>query len=354
MKCLSCQMEMVNYLVKTRDGEIAYDVCEKCGGVWLDKGELNRMAFEVDGDIEYCTRKPAEDTGEQPKQCPRCEGKVLDMVKFLDYGDIVLEKCSNCHGFWLDGKELDLINEDLERIMPILSKGFSEFMGKAHIPYWYERVKRKSNETDFMLEVPPIKGGERLAETDYDCPACDMKLSKYSIFGIEFEGCEKCKGVFLDKDELRKLKDKSTKGSWRTLRWMDDETEAIEASTIVLSDRRCPKCTEERLATTNFGGSGVLIDICPACGGTWLDQGEYRKIEGLLKQNLINLSSKDMVKKLWSEVKEIWTGPEGTISETMDAIAAAHAFLNITIFDHPKLANAVMEISKKAKETGLG
>ena len=98
------------------------------------------------------------------------------------------------------------------------------------MPYWHKRIKRKSSETDFKVDVPPIKGAELRSETEHVCPACSASLNLYKIFGIEIEACPKCKGILLDKDELRSLKDKSTKGTWLTLRWMDDEVEAIEKS----------------------------------------------------------------------------------------------------------------------------
>jgi len=37
----------------------------------------------------------------------------------------------------------------------------------------------------------------------------------------------------------------------------------------------CPHCTT---ATREITKSGVLIDVCPDCKGTWLDRGELEKI----------------------------------------------------------------------------
>ena len=55
MRCLSCGAEMMNHLVQTKDDEISYDLCEECGSLWLDRGELDKMAFQVEGSIEYCS-----------------------------------------------------------------------------------------------------------------------------------------------------------------------------------------------------------------------------------------------------------------------------------------------------------
>ena len=117
MNCLSCGEEMMNVLIQTRKDRIAYDVCEACGSFWLDKGELDKMAFQVEGSIEAGSRNDAEGIAE-PRKCPRCDGEPLCRSEFLRHTDVFLDHCRNCGGFWLDGGDLDLVNRELERIMP--------------------------------------------------------------------------------------------------------------------------------------------------------------------------------------------------------------------------------------------
>jgi len=335
---------MVNNLVQTKNDQIAYDMCEACGSLWLDAGELDKMAFKVDGSIEYSSRDKVKDVSEPVKKCPRCDDTALDKVSFIG-SDIVLDRCRNCGGFWLDGGELNLINKELQDIMPVKGKGFSEFINNAHLPYWYKRIKRKSSETDFTVDVPPIKGAELKSETEYTCPACCANLNLYRIFGIKIEGCPNCKGIFLDKDELRKLKDRTTQDSWRTLRWMDDEVEAIEKTNAMPSKRLCPKCQDVQTISTTFGDSKIIIDWCPKCNGLWLDRDEFQQVVESLRDKLNKLTSDEMAKKVFEEIREIWSGPEGKISETLDAGAAIFALINITIFEHPTLFNSLMKLS---------
>ena len=158
MNCLTCNQEMVNNLVQMKNKQISYDICESCGSLWLDAGELDKMAFQVDGSIEYCSKNKAKDISEKSRSCQRCDGVELDKVFFIGHSDIVLDHCRNCGGFWLDSEELDLINKELTDIMPVKGKGFSEFVNEVHLPYWHKRIKRKSSETDFKVDVPPIKG----------------------------------------------------------------------------------------------------------------------------------------------------------------------------------------------------
>jgi len=143
MKCLNCNREMINNLVQIKNDQISYDTCEACGSLWMDSGELDKMAFQVNGSIEYCSKGNAEGVSKRTKSCPRCDGIELDKGFFLEYSDILLDRCGNCGGFWLDGGELDLINRELEDMMPIKGKGFSEFENNFHLPYWYKRIKIK-------------------------------------------------------------------------------------------------------------------------------------------------------------------------------------------------------------------
>src|SRR5690348_13450473 len=195
MNCLNCGMEMMNNQVVTKKAHVSYDMCEKCGSLWLDAGELDKMAFKVQGSIEYCERDEEAEAEKQVKKCPRCDDSTLEKIRFLGCDDINVHFCENCGGFWLDGGELNLIDKELAKIMPVSGKGFSEFVNNVHVPYWYKRVKRPSSETDFVVEVPPIAGAKKEKETADHCPNCGTALDVYSIFGMKFEGCPKCKGL---------------------------------------------------------------------------------------------------------------------------------------------------------------
>jgi Zn-finger nucleic acid-binding protein len=100
---------MMNNQVSTKNDLISYDMCEKCGSLWLDKGQLDKIAFQVEGSIEYCSREPVEQPEKPIRKCPRCNTSNLYRVRFLNSTDIILHHCRDCGGFWLDGGELDLM-----------------------------------------------------------------------------------------------------------------------------------------------------------------------------------------------------------------------------------------------------
>ena len=340
MRCLNCGAEMMNNQVSTKNDLISYDMCEKCGSLWLDEGELDKMAFQVEGSIEYCSQEPVEEPEKQMRKCPRCDNSNLYRVRFLNSTDIILHHCRDCGGFWLDGGELDLIDKQLAKIMPVSGKGFSDFVNNVHVPYWYKRIKRKSSETDKQVQVLPIKGAKLERTTADQCPGCGKPLDEYTVFSMRFEGCPACKGIWLFKDELRRLKNKVEHGS---MRWLNDEIDNIEKTSAVATKRVCPKCKNVKMVSALFGKSSIVIDWCPQCHGMWLDQDEFDSVTEYLKHELYSMHSKEMEKKALDEVKLLWSGgPESRYEELLDVKATISALINATIFEHPTLARLCM------------
>jgi len=342
---------MTNYDVVTKTAELSYDVCEKCGSLWLDRGELDKMAFQVTGSIELCSERDASVSERPCKTCPRCDGFQLAPARFLGETDIILDHCQNCGGFWLDGAELNLIDRELARIMPVSGHGFSDFVNNVHVPYWFKRIKRRSSETDFKVEVKPISGARHLKSTDEDCPACGTRLDLYSLLSIEFEGCPKCYGLWLDRDELRKLKNKIGIGE---LHWLNSEVDNIEQTAAILTKRVCPRKDNGQLLSVVFGKSSVVMDWCPKCRGIWLDRGEYDKIVDYLHDEAGSATIQDVKKEIEEDVKRLFkSGPENRVAEIADIAAAVTALINFTIFEHPAVFKLVTGAASAGRSIGM-
>ena len=344
MNCLNCGTEMTHNDVITRENRICYDMCEKCGSLWLDKGELDKMAFQVDGSIEYCESEKDGLPEAESKKCPRCDDSTLDKVKFLESDDVFLHYCRNCGGFWLDGGELNLIDQTLARIMPVKGKGFSDFVNNTHVPYWFKRVQKPSGETDFRVEVLPIKGATLKQTTGDSCPACGNPLNLYTVFALDFEGCPKCKGIWLFKDELRKLKNREAGGS---LRWLNTEIENIDKASAIPTKRPCIKCAGMNLISVIFGKSSVLIDWCPNCHGIWLDRGEFEAITEYLSDEMAHTKPTELEKQAAADAKRAVTGgPESRLDELRDAKSAVSALISASILEHPKFYDFMANLSR--------
>ncbi len=122
MKCLGCRQKMVEKLEYTRRGPVYYDVCEACGGMWFDVGEMDAMVLQVFDSVEASSKDRARGISEPLRKCPRCGDQWMDKVFFLTYGNVLLDCCRTCHGFWLDGGEFDLVNKDLQELKESIDK----------------------------------------------------------------------------------------------------------------------------------------------------------------------------------------------------------------------------------------
>lgn len=341
---------MASYEVHTFTAKASYDVCESCGGLWLDKGQLDKLAFQVDGDIEYCS---TEQTGEpdSAKLCPRCPGEHLHKVKFLGGDALILERCDNCTGFWLDGGQIERIDNQLARIMHVKGKGFSEFLANTHLPH-YKYIKRDSAETDFRVPVVPVANARPLGTSKHKCPNDGLCLEGWEAGGAKIETCPKCGGLWLHEKELKTLKDKADDGN---LRWMNDEIAAIEKTSAMVSDKNCPECGNQKLLSTYFGNSGITIDRCDQCHGIWLECDEFNGMLRYLADEADHATSADMKAKVTEEVGKIADDhSESTFSELRDAESALGALINTSIFEHPKLAGFLLRANKAERVLGGG
>ena len=87
---------------------VQVDVCPGCAGVWLDKGELEKL-YGTWGivDIERASagkRQVPPSTPLVNLDCPVCANDLLT----LDFDELAVDGCKNCGGVWLDRGELAL------------------------------------------------------------------------------------------------------------------------------------------------------------------------------------------------------------------------------------------------------
>ncbi|HCE47020.1 MAG TPA: hypothetical protein DET40_26020 [Lentisphaeria bacterium] len=112
-KCGICELEP-----QVHDG-VNVELCSKCNGVWLHKGELNKIAHPHEGDLEYCSVDHIEEDRISDFYCPSCHDIKLKKVNFISYSEIILEYCTKCEGIWLDRGELDAINAEIDKLQKV-------------------------------------------------------------------------------------------------------------------------------------------------------------------------------------------------------------------------------------------
>ena len=113
--CPNCQTEMKQDVA----GDITTEVCPKCGGVFLDKGELNILATGIKGDIELCSiDNDFHEDRFQQRSCPKCETQQMSKVNLLRLSDLIFDYCWKCEGFFLDMGEIQAMNRELKSLTP--------------------------------------------------------------------------------------------------------------------------------------------------------------------------------------------------------------------------------------------
>lgn len=124
MNCPRCKSLLETIDLGEYGGEYAavvIDSCPDCGGVWYDKGELDARDESVWTNVEtldFETRL----SGGRRSLCPRCEVRLV-RVSPKGAREIVIDKCPDCFGFWLDAGQL-------ESIQSLASKLDSEVLRK--------------------------------------------------------------------------------------------------------------------------------------------------------------------------------------------------------------------------------
>lgn len=181
MKCANCNSDL--QIVKFPD--IEYEECKDCGGIFLDKKELNALATGLTGNIEFCSvdyDKHSDKYSE--RNCVKCSAKMIK-VNLLDMSDIIFDYCDNCGGFFVDKDEINQMNSYLRSISP--SKTSQEFRGevneilvKADIEYTFSI----GTDTRFGgLPVNSVKEQNYLVISAYykDSLKIDLSITEESI-----------------------------------------------------------------------------------------------------------------------------------------------------------------------------
>lgn len=106
------------------------DQCFVCGGVWFDKGELDKYTTEKLTIIDSATLGKQMDRklDEKEGKCPRCK-IMLKKGPYKKEPGITLDVCEKCGGVWLDSTEIDRVeraNKEKVGFLQLLIRGFKK------------------------------------------------------------------------------------------------------------------------------------------------------------------------------------------------------------------------------------
>ncbi len=106
-----------------------------------------------------------------------------------------------------------------------------------------------------------------------------MPLEGYEASpGIEVELCSQCRGLFLDRNEIR---DMVGRGSLARV------TEVVPLSLGDELTTRCPKCVDPVMQPLHITGTqGSCALHCGSCGGLWLGEGAFFELSRALRASM--------------------------------------------------------------------
>jgi uncharacterized protein len=107
------------------ESDVVVDQCRVCDGVWLDKGELEKIQETVENDYQGELEKMPESTVQAYRSarsehergslaCPNCQADMTER----EHGycsQIFIDVCQSCSGVWLDKGELKALEVFFER-----------------------------------------------------------------------------------------------------------------------------------------------------------------------------------------------------------------------------------------------
>ena len=115
MKCPADQAAM--RLIE--DKGISLDWCELCDGIWLDAGELTRLA-QTASDMPNLP-PPAKEARKKASNgrvtCPRCQ-QLMEELPYNEGTAFLVDRCTRCRGLWLERGELQKIYDEQRQRNP--------------------------------------------------------------------------------------------------------------------------------------------------------------------------------------------------------------------------------------------
>jgi Zn-finger nucleic acid-binding protein len=271
-------------------GAVKVDGCGGCGGVWFDHQELTALArtqaAQLAG-LEAQFQPAAASTGTATGMgCPACGGSLRGF-EFPHAPGIPLHGCEGCRGIWVDDGELQAIHARLQAMQ-------APATSRPPAPPAARDARQKARQAAGFIafvECPgcrqpnPAAGAVCWAcgaclqgERAFLCPRCDHPLTDRVELGLLLNACNTCGGLWLDQGELKKL----IRQSPAELRRLERELGVIGSRAVTDLDREqrlfCPACHVPIHGRRYAGDSGVFINACECCQGTWVDAAELTTV----------------------------------------------------------------------------
>ena len=122
---MKCPHDGTALSARVYEADIQVDECESCGGMWLDKGELEQIQETIEHDHSAELRAMPDTTVAAYREardlrpagslrCPSCEAE-MSAREYAYCSQIWVDVCPDCEGVWLEAGELRQLEVFFER-----------------------------------------------------------------------------------------------------------------------------------------------------------------------------------------------------------------------------------------------
>ncbi len=129
---MRCPRDGTELKARIYEADVEIDECPKCRGTFLDEGELERIQAAIEKDHSRAMSRPVDSVREEHEaereeaqplvSCLKC-GAQMERRRYGLGSQTVIDVCPQGHGLWLDGGELEQLEQFYERSQ-----------GEMHIP----------------------------------------------------------------------------------------------------------------------------------------------------------------------------------------------------------------------------
>ena len=124
---------------------------------------------------------------------------------------------------------------------------------------------------------------DRRAQPVRGCPRCRRTLEVVTLRWVAIDRCPGCHGEYYDTGEVDPQLDLAP----GEREWVMSHAEPAPHDTPQGKAMDCPGCRGPMGTWRVPGPDPVVVDVCPACNGTWLDAGEVGRLRAAARARIV-------------------------------------------------------------------
>jgi Zn-finger nucleic acid-binding protein len=122
MKCSNCAADLEPIDIG-QNTKLVVDQCPSCGSMWLEKSKISRLDESIWADRQEEDMKVPPSGGTHGMlMCPTC-ATTLEPICLVDVAKLVVDRCPECAGLWLDTGEVSVLANAIKTSRPVLPRG---------------------------------------------------------------------------------------------------------------------------------------------------------------------------------------------------------------------------------------